>query len=489
MSENARVIVIGTGPAGAAAALFLSRAGLKPLVLEAGPRKNLGLLLRVRGITLGMHRPALRQRSDVSRVADPGTELYEALAPGGLSNHWSCAVPRFSEQDFLDGARAGERHTWPIGYADLEPWYDAVEPLLRITAGSARSVHVPLARAHHVRDLAKEWDVVRAAAEHVGRSVVVMPYANGTTTMFTRSATAFNSYSQLLVPAERAGRVEILYGAHAQRLEWSSSERRVVAVTYRDAPTGRLQRLPCRAVLLAAGAANSAEIMLRSTSADYPAGLGNEHDVLGRYLNDHPLAKLMVDIGSPVRFSPPSYITRPTLDHSDPLYAAAFMQWSGTNLLVRSALARRPGRTSTLGFSVFGTMESRPENFIALDERPNAGIIMSLHHEPKALQTLERARTDLMSMLEQAGWKPRLHLWKVEAPGNSVHYSGTCRMHASPRFGVVDRFCRVHGVQNVAIGDSAVFTTGPEKNPVLTAMALAARAGDRLALDIQHGDL
>jgi choline dehydrogenase-like flavoprotein len=37
--------------------------------------------------------------------------------------------------------------------------------------------------------------------------------------------------------------------------------------------------------------------------------------------------------------------------------------------------------------------------------------------------------------------------------------------------------------------DSSAFTTGPEKNPVLTAMALAARAGRRLADELKAGDL
>jgi choline dehydrogenase-like flavoprotein len=62
-------------------------------------------------------------------------------------------------------------------------------------------------------------------------------------------------------------------------------------------------------------------------------------------------------------------------------------------------------------------------------------------------------------------------------------------MHASPRFGVIDRFSRVHGVPNVAVADSSAFTTGPEKNPVLTAMALGARAAANLAEQVKRGDL
>jgi choline dehydrogenase-like flavoprotein len=52
---------------------------------------------------------------------------------------------------------------------------------------------------------------------------------------------------------------------------------------------------------------------------------------------------------------------------------------------------------------------------------------------------------------------------------------------------VVDGFCRVHGVPNVRVVDSGVFTTGPEKNPSLTAMAIASRACRQLAEELRKG--
>ena len=68
------------------------------------------------------------------------------------------------------------------------------------------------------------------------------------------------------------------------------------------------------------------------------------------------------------------------------------------------------------------------------------------------------------------------------------HYYETHRrpLHAYA-FGMIDRWSRLHAVPNVAVADSAAFTTGPEKNPVLTAMALAARASQRLADDLRAG--
>lgn len=493
--NTGRVVVIGSGPAGAAAALSLSNAGIDTLVLEAGSEHApLGFTARLHGFTFAKKKVPLLQRADFTRVGDPTTELYEALAPGGLSNHWACAVPRFSEQDFLDAQRAGEEYTWPISYAELEPWYDHVEGLLNVAAGDVDSINLPKSRARDHWRLSDEWQAVARLAEPLGRALVVMPYANGASTMVTRSATAFNAFAQLILPAVREGKLAIRYDAHVLRLEWSPTEKRVVAVTMWDASARREERVECRAVVVAAGAVNSAQILLQSVSSDFPNGLGNEHDVLGRYLHDHPLAKLVIELGRNVAIHPATYLTRARLERSSPLYAAACMQWSNATVLARSVLKGVPGKDKNMGFSIFGTMVPTRDDYVALDGKSagsgqRSNVAVSLRYAPEAIATLERARDEVLQMLEQAGWEPRTQVWKLEAPGNSVHYGGTCRMHASPRFGVVDSRCRVHGVSNVVVGDSAVFTTGPEKNPVLTAMTLAARAGDLLAKELRSGAL
>lgn len=237
---------------------------------------------------------------------------------------------------------------------------------------------------------------------------------------------------------------------------------------------------------------NSAQILLQSQSADFPTGLGNSHGLVGRYLHDHPLAKLVLDLARPVPLTPASYITRPSLKRSEPLYAAAFMQWTGTSARGRSLLSRHPGRVTQLGFSVFGTMIPTAEDRIALEPASVRGqperLSFALQYPPEAIRLLEEARDELMGVFRRAGWGPGLATYHVEAPGTSVHYGGTCRMHASPSFGVVDSNCRVHGVPNVLVADSSVFTTGPEKNPVLTAMTLAARGSELLARDLRSGD-
>jgi len=493
MSDARRVVVIGTGPAGATAALFLSRAGLEPLVLEAGSGKvDLGLTARVRGVTLAKWKPQLAERQDRTNTGDPGAMLFEKLAPGGLSNHWACAVPRFAPDDFADAARGGEPYRWPIGYQELAPWYGRVEPLLKI-AGSIRDVpNLPAGRVSSPQSLGPEWDPVTRRAAERGRDVVAMPYAYGAESTLTRSATPFNAYTRLVAPAARDGGLSVRFDSLALRLEWSKAERKVSAVICRNPRTGAEERIACRAVVLAAGAVNSAQILLESRSAELPNGIGNEAGLVGRYLHDHPLAKLVLRLGRQIPISPASYITRPPLARTEPLYAAAFMQWSGVVAHARSVLAGHPGRSNELGYSIFGTMIPTLDDCVTLVPGNSTGqrarIGFALRYPRQAVELLENARDELVAVLTEAGWTPRVDVFKVEPPGNSVHYGGTCRMHASPKYGVVDEYCRVFGVRNVAVADSAVFTTGPEKNPVLTAMALAARASERLADDLRAGD-
>lgn len=60
-------------------------------------------------------------------------------------------------------------------------------------------------------------------------------------------------------------------------------------------------------------------------------------------------------------------------------------------------------------------------------------------------------------------------------PIGGYHHIGTTRMSASKAEGVVDANCTVHGIANLHIAGSSVFTTGGWANPTLTLLALAHR--------------
>jgi choline dehydrogenase-like flavoprotein len=53
-------------------------------------------------------------------------------------------------------------------------------------------------------------------------------------------------------------------------------------------------------------------------------------------------------------------------------------------------------------------------------------------------------------------------------------------MSTDPKFGVVDANCRVHGLANLYVAESAVFPTVGYANPTLTIVALSLRLADHL---------
>ncbi len=80
----------------------------------------------------------------------------------------------------------------------------------------------------------------------------------------------------------------------------------------------------------------------------------------------------------------------------------------------------------------------------------------------------------------------RLHIrlppdggWPDDLEGG-YHHMGTTRMSADERTGVVDADCRVHGVANLYLAGSSVFTTGGSATPTMTLVALSLRLADHL---------
>jgi choline dehydrogenase-like flavoprotein len=151
--------------------------------------------------------------------------------------------------------------------------------------------------------------------------------------------------------------------------------------------------------------------------------------------------------------------------------------------------------TTRFGLVTFSTMLPEASNYVRLhpDKRDQFGMpVLDIHirYSEDVTRTIAATHERLGGILEQAGLRYTLDCpLERLVPGSSAHFAGAARMHSSPEYGVLNGWNRIHDVDNVLVVDASSFTTAVEKNPTLTAMALAARAADRLADDLRHGGL
>ncbi|MEM9930606.1 MAG: GMC family oxidoreductase, partial [Bacteroidota bacterium] len=156
-------IVVGTGISGGWAAMELTTKGLKTLVLEKGrmvkhvvdydtanlddwelPNQN-----RTPQDEIAKHYPKQSRTGYTVREAHKKWFVKDSEHPyddtkarfdwmrgyhvGGRSIMWGRHSYRWSQLDFEANARDGFGTPWPIGYADIAPWYDYVETFAGIS--------------------------------------------------------------------------------------------------------------------------------------------------------------------------------------------------------------------------------------------------------------------------------------------------------------------------------------------------------------------
>ncbi|SAL84959.1 glucose-methanol-choline oxidoreductase [Caballeronia choica] len=78
--------------------------------------------------------------------------------------------------------------------------------------------------------------------------------------------------------------------------------------------------------------------------------------------------------------------------------------------------------------------------------------------------------------------------WPAQLEG-TWHHMGTTRMHDSPKQGVVDRNCKMHGLSNFYVAGSSVFPTVGANFPTITIAAMTLRLSEHIAhaLKSAHG--
>ncbi|MDX1393925.1 MAG: GMC family oxidoreductase [Gemmatimonadota bacterium] len=333
--EEYDAIVVGSGMTGGWAAKELTEAGLRTLVLEAGPLvvPERDYVEHVRPYDMpyrGLNdRKALEAEQPVQRecyacdemarkffvndIENPYTtgegkpfKWIRGRQVGGKSIMWARQSYRLSDLDLEANAREGVGVDWPIRYADLEPWYDHVSRFVGIT-GQAEGLPQlpdgpflpPMAMTcveEHTRDaIARGWGDTRMLT--IGRAAVLTEDRDGRSAChycgpchrgcITRSY--FSSLNATLPAAEATGRLTLRPDSVVRSIIWDPARGRVTGARVIDRTTGDELEFYGRIVMLGAGALESTRILLNSTSADFPDGLANSSGVLGKYLMDHTM--------------------------------------------------------------------------------------------------------------------------------------------------------------------------------------------------------
>lgn len=157
------VVVVGAGVNGALLANRLTRAGLRVLLLEAGPatawtfdgyNRHLDRFYTAmsKGPESAWPPAANAPQPDtadlrsgdgyfVQRGPDPFASTYSRLQ-GGSTLHWLGVCLRMLPEDFQLRSRYGVGRDWPIGYDDLEPFYREAERELGVAADVAEQAHL-----------------------------------------------------------------------------------------------------------------------------------------------------------------------------------------------------------------------------------------------------------------------------------------------------------------------------------------------------------
>ena len=158
-------------------------------------------------------------------------------------------------------------------------------------------------------------------------------------------------------------------------------------------------------------------------------------------------------------------------------------------------LLRHIGKEYQCGATIQSEFEQFPvpENRVELGLRMDAfGIPLSQLYWKKAdterKTALSAARLMGEAMIEKDIGRLRIRnylidggAWPQDDQSAGCHHMGGTRMSDSPTTGVVDKNCKVFGMNNLYIGGSSVFTTGGHANPTYTNVKLALRLGDHLA--------
>jgi choline dehydrogenase-like flavoprotein len=299
-----------------------------------------------------------------------------------------------------------------------------------------------------------------------------------------------------VLPAVTDHGAQLLTDARVVHLE---ADRTGVRQVICEHPSGRLA-LKAKVVVLAAGALATPALLLNSRSGDWPRGLANGSDMVGRNLMRHLLDPIMVwpEPGSKITEANKEIGLNDFYFHEGQKYgtvqsfgAIPPMEWltnrpgpQAKALRVMSPAVRRVYEKFFKGGLILASMmEDLPyaDNRVLLSDQSGTDgrQRMRIHYR---LHTGETERHTAFLRLFKETLKPfrTRGLGSGKENSNMGHVCGTCRFGTDPKTSVLDAQNRAHEVDNLYIVDTSFFPSSAGLNPSLTVAANALRVAEHL---------
>ncbi len=484
------VIIIGSGIGGATVAAALAPSGKNILILERGDHLSPSAQDRSDKAIFadGFYRPKEEWLDGAGKPFNPGNYYYV----GGNSKFYGAVLIRYRRQDFAPIAHmGGTTPGWPISYDDLEPCYGLAEALYHVRGQIGQDpTEPPHSSAYSHPPVPDEPPIaaLRGRLAKVGLHPSSLPLAVDLVQWLARARTPWDAF-----PDTTGGKMDAETAALKSARDYKNVQLRTKAMVKRlqtgadckisgvELASGEVLTAPT--VVLAAGAVQSAALLLASANAEFPNGLANSSDQVGRnFMNHNSSAVLALH----------------PLWRNDSVYQKTLMV--NDFYLTGGPNGKPLGNIQLLG-KISGTIlaaATRLPRFVANWIARHSVDLYAMSEDlpnPESRVTLKDGQ--IVLDWKRSNWEAHLALTaklktKLRQAGYPVvlsrpfdrrtpsHQCGTARMGHDAKTSVVDTFCRSHDHANLFITDASVLPTSAAVNPALTVAALAIRAAHHI---------
>jgi choline dehydrogenase-like flavoprotein len=517
------VIVVGTGMGGGMLGYRLARSGRKVLFVEKGRSTLPGTPGTIRAAMPELVEPrAYRSESmyydalaragrTTDEIEDISGRFSKRFVPfigggtGGSSALYGMVCERFfvrdftPRQNFLNPGDSTVPEAWPVSYDQMRPWYAEAEKLLRVRGQpdplrpEAAEANLPAAPPFSA-DNQPLVDYLAGRGLHPYHLPMACDYTDGCSTCQTylcNQSCKNDAARNGLLPAIVEHGAHLLTECRVVRLDADRSHVRQVICEH----TSGALTLKAKVVVLAAGALATPALLLNSRSGDWPRGLANGSDWVGRNFMRHLLepieiwpqpdhkitaANKEIGLNDFYFWEGQKYGTVQSFGAIPPVeWLTNRCGWQGKTLrLMSPAVQRIYERFFTGGLVLAAIMEDLPylDNRVLPSDRPSADGRQRLRIRYRLHRSeIERRATFLRQVKAVLAPFRKRSLGSGKANGNLGHVCGTCRFGTDPKTSVLDPQNRAHEVDNLYVVDTSFFPSSAGLNPSLTVAANALR--------------